>query len=162
MKPGVENSSMLVHSFHAPASTALSPHETTSAIASFLTSHLNTGIQIRHRCMMTRCFKYPIDVPTIVLIVTAGSVHRSQHEVPHSNDCSGPLADTEAFTPDRARPHVRTVSSAICDSVHPIEHRMPLFAYRGSRKRHHQRKEETCTQQGLALRHGWPRQTQSQ
>lgn len=146
MKPGVEDSSMLVHSSHFPASIALPSRQTTSAIDCFLISHLNTGTQLRRRRQIARCFKYPIDVPTIVLIVTADSVHRSKHEVAHSIDCSGPRADTEDFIRDHARPYVRTASSAICDPVHSIEHRMPLFAYRGSRKRHHQRKEGICTQ----------------
>lgn len=144
MKPGVEDSSIVVQSSSASASMVLSPLKTTSAIDHLRKAHPNDGAQLRHHRGITCSFNSPIDLPTIVLIVTGHSAHRSHDEVPQGSRGTGRSADIGEGTGRRARPHVRTVSSAFCDPVHSIEHRMPLFAYRGFRKRHHQRKEEAC------------------
>lgn len=150
MKPGVEDSSMKVTSSYTPASMALSIRETTSAIILCLHPHRVPGRRFGHRRGIVRSFNCAIALPAIVLIVTAASEPGAQKMVRHStagaNSSGTTLAEAGVGIQHRSAPHIRALRPPFCDPIHSIEHRRPLFAYRGFQKRHHQRKEEACEQ----------------
>lgn len=150
MKPGVEDSSMMISSSCAPTSIALSTRETTSEITPHLHSHAIAGRRFSRRSGISCPFKCAIAIPAIVLIVTADSESGPKMLARYNPDGAGSslptYADADIGIHYRSHPHMRTVTPAFCDPVHSIKHRMPLFAYRGYRKRHHQRKEEACSQ----------------
>lgn len=90
-----------------------------------------------------------ITLPAIVPIVTAISWHGPNTKAQHSVDgANGPESgpDIDVGKQDDSVPQMHAATPLLCDPIHSIEHRMPLFAYRGLRKRHHQGKEETCSQ----------------
>lgn len=150
MKPGVEDSSMTVNSSCTPASMALSIRETTAVITFYLYTHIVSERNLSRRRGIVCPFNCGIAPPAIVLIVTAASASAPKKMARHSVDgvtsSVATIANADDGLHNRSDRHMRTVTPPFCDPVHSIEHRTPLFAYRGFRKRHHQRKEEACAQ----------------
>ena len=150
MKPGVEDSSMRVNSSCTPASMALLTRTTTSAITIYLRTHSVPSRNFSNCSGIVGSFNCAIALPAIVLIVTAASEPGPKKTAGHStkgaNRSGTAIVETDTGIQHRADPHMRTMRPPFCDPIHSIEHRTPLFAYRGFRKRHHQRKEEACAQ----------------
>lgn len=153
MKPVVEYPSMAEQSSWVSNSMTLSPVKTTCVIVYDLNRNSEIVSHLKHDREIACSIISAIGVPPFVLILTAICAYSSDQEAagsdddPYGSDRNADTdADTDACTHYGGRQHMPTPTTAICDSLHPIEHRTPLFAYRGLRNRHHQRRGQTCSQ----------------
>lgn len=150
MKPGVEDSSMMVNSLCSPTSIALSSRQTTAAIKCIRYARTNGQHHFSHHTTIASPIYTGNLLPTFVLIVTVtaepGTTEIARRDTESAYGPEPTRGHTSVGNPYCAVPHKRPLTPAFCDPVHSIKHRMPLFAYRGYRKRHHQRKEEACSQ----------------